>query len=225
MQKWIKTFAALTIGAMVLAGCGTTETDGGQAGGNAAPNESTKPKPESSPEKEQPKQGENNNGEKNQQTEKIRLMEQKIDYSINGQQKSETAFLKESGNQNYSMYVLPDYELTAEEPKKDVLYLKEQDEIFMRIELLPSDTALESAAADAQEQLKAVNNNVQKNDALKKDDWLQKAEVYSAENDTDKVTAVLVPQEQGILKLSIFTKKDGSQLEPFLKMAQTIEKK
>ncbi|PAK74401.1 hypothetical protein, partial [Micrococcus luteus] len=68
----------------------------------------------------------------------------------------ETAVLEKSDNQNYSMYVLPSYELTAEEPNKDVLYLTDNDQVFMRIELLPEDTDWEMAEENAKSQLTAV---------------------------------------------------------------------
>ena len=71
---------------------------------------------------------------------KTRTAEQPISYTLNGETKKETAQLTKSDNQNFSLYVLPNFELTAEEPYKDLLFLSEDDTNSMRIEILPADT-------------------------------------------------------------------------------------
>ena len=46
----------------------------------------------------------------------------KISYSYNGESEEETAIWTKSDNQAFGLYILPTYELTAEEPNKDILY-------------------------------------------------------------------------------------------------------
>jgi len=218
----LKSFKFLTLcflTAILLAACGTTSnqqpnaTDE-QSDVNNEENNDVSKKPEELPDKEDDKS----------QDEKIRVMELNIAYEQNGEQKEETAFLKESDNQHYSMYVLPDFELTGEEPGRDVLYFKKDDSIFMRIELLPSDSSIENEIETAKSQLESVSSNISEVKTVDGNDWLKDASIYTAENEKEKVSCYLIPQKNQLLKLSIFTPSKEQAEDPFLKMAETIEK-
>lgn len=151
----------------------------------------------------------------------IRILEQNLKYSINGEEKENTAFLKHNDNQNYSMYVLPDYELTAEEPNKDVLFWSEDDSIFMRIELLPADADWESVLGNTKAQLGAVNQEITEVE-VPKDPFFSGASALAATAENETVTAYLIKGENQLLKLTLFTKETENHTQAFIEMAKTI---
>ncbi|HEY4552294.1 MAG TPA: hypothetical protein VIG80_03805 [Bacillaceae bacterium] len=227
MMQWTKWLSIALISVLLLAACGTSGKDNTNGSENSQPKENNTGetgKTEKT-QKEEPAASEKQPGNEKEDTEKIRLMEQNLSYKAGGEAKEETAFLKESDNQDYSMYVLPNYVLTGEEPNKDVLYYKEEDSHFMRIELLPSEISLEEAVTTAKEQLEAVDSKVEKGSAPEGHTWLSEAEIYTAQNGKDRVTAYLVKKEDWLLKLTVFTKLEDSHEDAFVKMAETIEKK
>ena len=153
---------------------------------------------------------------------KTRTSEQPITYTLNGETKKETAQLTKSDNQSFSLYVLPNYELTAEEPYKDLLFLSEDDTNSMRIEILPADTDLDSLKANTMAQLQVVNETVQTIDPPN-DEMLQDATIMEASNnDGEVVTAYLINQKESIIKLTLFTKKQADYRDAFIQMAKTI---
>ncbi|MBT2687795.1 hypothetical protein J7I93_06360 [Bacillus sp. ISL-47] len=153
----------------------------------------------------------------------IRILEQNMSYTVNGEKKEDTAFLKHSDNQNYSMYVLPGYELTAEEPYKDVLYFTENDQVYMRIELLPDDADWSMIEENTKAQLGAVSEDVQSEKAPA-DEFFKGATVMKAEQNGEKVKAYLIKKDELALKLTLFTKEEADHEEAFLQMAKTIMK-
>ena len=93
----------------------------------------------------------------------------------------------------------------------------------MRIEILPKEINMDNAVNTMKEQLTAVDSNVVELEVNKDAGWLQHAIAYEAKNDEDKVTSYLIKKENSILKLTIFSIKDTSHEDAFLKMAETIE--
>ncbi|MFD1705715.1 hypothetical protein ACFSCZ_03000 [Siminovitchia sediminis] len=160
--------------------------------------------------------------DQDQENGNIRIMEQNLTYKVNGKQFEKTAFLKQSDNQDFSLFVLPEYELTGEEPRKDVLYMKENDTLFMRIELLPKDANIEQETETVKSQLESVSSDIKKT-LPDHHDWLKNASGFTAENDQDRVSAYLIPQGNDLLKLTIFTPSQQQAEDPFLAMAKTIE--
>ncbi|PLR75587.1 hypothetical protein CU633_20325 [Bacillus sp. V3-13] len=205
---------------LLVSGCGTQEeqanddsTNSGnqqeesnQGEGNSEQNEEGTNNESSSPE--------NSNG-------LVRILEQNLKYKVNGQETQDTAFLKHSDNQNYSMYVLPGYELTAEEPHKDSLFLTENPEVFMRIELLPGDADWETVTENTKAQLAAVNEHV-KTMQPSEDAFLRNATVMESAQNGEIVSAYLVKDEKQPLKLTMFTKENADHRDAFLQMAKTI---
>ena len=153
---------------------------------------------------------------------KTRTAEQAIEYSLNGETKNESAQLVKSDNQNFSLYVLPNFELTAEEPYKDLLFLSEDDSNSMRIEILPADTDRDSLKANTLLQLQVVNETVQTLDPPN-DEFLQNAIIMEASNNNGEVvTAYLIDQKESIIKLTLFTKDQPDYRDAFIQMAKTI---
>lgn len=232
-MKKMKLLFIFLLAAAMLSACGTTkkEQNAGSGGSDGKENTETADdgtskqqddegkSDDESPDGQDQKENETGSG-----SDKIRLMEKNLNYQWKGEEKEETAFLKESDNQDYSLYVLPDYELTGEEPRKDVLYLKENDTLFMRIELLPADAELNDEIETAKSQLESVSSDI-KEAKPQGHEWLKDAAGFTADNGNEKVSAYLIPQKDWLLKLTIFTPVKENAEDPFLKMAETIEKK
>ncbi|MBS4177314.1 hypothetical protein [Lederbergia citrea] len=225
MLKWARLLAATLFSLILLAACGTTAQESKKNTGNGenkTEQNTTEKEAKNSEEPESAKEKEKNDA---QVSDKIRLMEMNLSYEVNGSKKEETAFLKESDNLDYSLYLLPEYELTGEEPYTDVLYYKENDSHFMRIELLPGDVTMDDAAANVREQLESVGQEVKQIKDENGNQWLADARIYQFKKNNELVTAYLVEKKDWILKVTIFTTTEENHLDPFLKMAETIEKK
>ncbi|GLB60415.1 hypothetical protein [Cytobacillus sp. NCCP-133] len=208
----------------VLAGCGTGQNTNDDAAHGDETAQTEEEATEGQDGKEQADEGDAANGETSQEGDTmIRILEQNLSYSVNGEIKKDTAFLKHSDNQNYSMYVLPGYELTAEEPHKDILFYTENDQVFMRIELLPEDADWNMIEENTKSQLAAVSKDVQTGEAPA-DEFFQDATVMRAEQNSEKVTAYLIKKEDLALKLTLFNKANDDHEEAFLQMAKTIMK-
>jgi hypothetical protein len=153
----------------------------------------------------------------------VRIQEQNLSYIVNNEIKEETAFLKNNDNQNYSMYVLPNYELFAEEPKKDILQLTKDHSIFMRIELLPNDvdwSILNDATID---QFTAVSKEIPVRIPIKGDLWKEKA-IHEVNIGQDTVTVYFIDHKDIKIRLTMYTNKNEDHRSAFYQMAKTILK-
>jgi hypothetical protein len=152
----------------------------------------------------------------------VRVMEKNLSYSVNGAEKKNTAFLKRSENQHFSMYVLPGFVLTAEEPMKDSLFVKGKDDIFMRIEILPADADWADIENNTKVQLKSVSENIKEvsDPSLS----IPNAKVLEANNGHDIVTGIIIKDEKNPVRLTLFTTKDNDQRKAFIEMGKTILK-
>lgn len=213
-MKFINLYISIGILTAVLTACGTGETSLEEA------KNGTSPEQENVEPEEQPLQ-EDNNEETTQSDAMIRLLENKLSFTVNGETKEETAFLKHSDNQGYSMYILPEYELTAEEPNKDVVMLTDDGEIFMRVELLTEDVDWKATEQTAVEQLQAVATKVNEVTPPKLD-FFANSKVYEAKINGEVITSYLVKNNEGIIKLTSFTKDSDDHRDSFIKMAETI---
>ncbi|EWG11724.1 hypothetical protein [Cytobacillus firmus] len=222
MKNLAKFMLMIGVIAAVLAGCGTAQDDPGN-GAEPGQNEEETASEEQGGQEQSEEEEESEDSTDGEGNSEIRILEQNMTYSVKGEMKEDTAFLKHSDNQNYSMYVLPAYELTAEEPNKDVLYLTENDQVFMRIELLPDDADWDMIEENTKAQLEAVSENVQTSKAPS-DDFYKDAAVMRAEGNGEKVSAYLVKNDNLSLKLTLFNKEDADHEDPFLQMAKTIMK-
>ncbi|RZT23297.1 hypothetical protein [Fictibacillus sp. BK138] len=80
---------------------------------------------------------------------------QTLKYSVNGNPVEKEAALTES-EQDYYFYKIDDFEFTAEEPRKDVMFATEFAETFVRIEPLTEDASIEDLKKWAHDELEAV---------------------------------------------------------------------
>lgn len=206
----------ITIGllAMALTACGTSDQVQEDAKNGTSPQ-----KEEVIVEEEMNQEG--SNEEKDQSDSMIRLLENKLSYTLNGDTKEETAFLKHSDNQGFSIYILPEYELTAEEPNKDVVMLTSNGEIFMRIEILPKDVNWDTTVQTAVEQLQAVSSEVTELPPPN-NEFFKDSKVYEAKENGDVISSYVAKNSEGVIKLTIFTKDTADYRDSFIKMAETI---
>lgn len=222
LKKWMFVFGLL---GLILSGCGTTDNNDKQANGSdqTQNEEINKEKQENQNTEDGQDAVEPKNDEQTKEDDGVvRILEQNLQYSVNGEAKEETAFLKSSDNQLYSMYVLPEFELTAEEPQKDVLYLTENDHVFMRIELLPPDVQWDMVEENTKAQLQAVDETVQSIEVPSGDEFFKDAIAMESTNGDDVVTSYLIKNSNQPLKLTLFTKKDLDYKDAFVQMGKTI---
>ncbi|MFJ8068954.1 hypothetical protein ACIQZD_08385 [Peribacillus sp. NPDC096447] len=203
MTRWTRYIGCVTFAAFLLTGCGTTtdeNADEPQEGSVKEGNEGNA------------SQGDNRNN-------KVRLMEQNLQYSINGEAKEKTAFLKKSNNQPFSLYVLQQFSLSAEEPGKDIVFLTEDDSIYMRIELLKTDVNWDEVEKNVQSQLESITETI-RDPSLD----IESGTGFEVESGDDVITSILLKDEKAPVRLTMFTKKDRDYRDAFLEMAKTLMK-
>ncbi|KRF67949.1 hypothetical protein ASG99_00260 [Bacillus sp. Soil768D1] len=194
--------------AFLLTGCGTTTDDK-----TAEPQEDSV--------KEENKGGASYGNDSNSDhNNKVRLMEQNLQYTSNGEAKEETAFLKNSDNQPFSLYVLQQYKLSAEEPGKDIVFLTTDDSIFMRIELLTGDVNWDEVEENVQTQLKSLSETIE-DPALDVDN----GSGFEVVRGDDVITSILLKGEKSPVRLTMFTKRNQDYRDAFLEMAKTLMRK
>jgi len=197
---------------LALAACGTES----QSSPQDAPTSEKKPAEKT----EAPKDNASTSDENN----KVRLPEKKLTYEMEGMKEQKTAFLKTSKNQNYTLYVIDGYDLTEEEPRKDIITYNENDKLWMRVEVLEKGQDLSDVKANSLETLKAGYGNAKEvmdfsNDKNDIDS------VFTGESKTEKGAVYLVKETEDhpALRLTMFAPLETESFEPFLEMARTIQ--
>lgn len=152
----------------------------------------------------------------------VRILEQTLEYIFENSSKKEIANLKYNDNQNYSMYVLPRFELITEEAHKDILFDKENKSIFMRIEILPEDINWMEIKESTNLQLQVISNEVIKTSLSSK--FLEESAIHEVTNGADIITVYFINKKDINLKLTMFTKNDIDHRDAFFQMAKTILK-
>jgi hypothetical protein len=160
--------------------------------------------------------------ELNQSDKHVRILEQTLVYIFNNTQNKEKAILKYNDNQNYSMYVLPGYELTAEEPHRDILYYDENDSIFMRIEILQDNVNWNSMKETTDSQLNVISNQIRKTSLV--NEFSEESAIHEVTNGSDIVSAYFINHKDIKLKLTMFTQNGSDHRDAFFQMAKTIIK-
>jgi len=141
---------------------------------------------------------------------------------------SNEATLVKSDEQAFSMYILPSYKLTSEEPGKDVLYSETDESIFMRVETLPKEdgtydyldenmlTILNaSSVGDTPIQLSEAG-------ALPSGDGITNVKAYTVKAETGPVTGILFERGNLIVRLTIFDSAEAKYYKELLQMGETI---
>ncbi len=136
-----------------------------------------------------------------------------------------------SDEQDYQIAVLPEYNLTSEEPGRDSLMASEDGEVFMRIETVQkeddmydfwlenmSEVLSASANGEAPKELTDVKS-------LPAGDGIEKAKAFSVDSETGTVTGIIYERGEMIVRLTIYDSPKNEHFEKFLRMGETIQTK
>ncbi|MFC4712610.1 hypothetical protein [Planococcus dechangensis] len=131
-----------------------------------------------------------------------------------------------SDQQAYQLYVLDGYAFTAEEPNRDIVFLEENDAVFMRIETYyPSDISFEDLAANTKDTVQASNPDaeVQEFTGFDGSSYSQSA-AFEVETAEGHVTGIAFEGDNIIVRVTIFDHSTVEARDDFIEMAQTIER-
>lgn len=137
----------------------------------------------------------------------------------------------ESDEQPFKMQVLPTYELTSEEPGRDILYLKEQEDKYMVIKTMQaSETDLDKAVENMTETLAATSADASPvaltdEAQLPTSKELEKVQAYRVASAEGPITAMIFQKGELIVQVMMYDNNDESYYEEYLKMAETIQPK
>ncbi|MGG4267102.1 hypothetical protein [Peribacillus simplex] len=205
MTSWTRSICYATFAAFLLTGCGMTTDENANEPQEDSVNEEN--------------EGNSSQGSHNGNNNKVRLMEQNLQYTSNGKAIEKTAFLKRSDNQPFSLYVLQQFKLSAEEPGKDIIFLTEDDSIYMIIELLTADVNWDEVEENVHTLLKSLSKTI-RDPALD----IENGTGFEVESGDDVITSILLKDETAPVRLTMFTKKDMDFRAAFLEMAKTLMK-
>ncbi|TQR20183.1 hypothetical protein [Psychrobacillus vulpis] len=136
-----------------------------------------------------------------------------------------------SDNQNYSIVVAEGFELTGEEPNRDMLYNKTNDEQSMRIETFDAtEVNLEDITSNLVETLKASNetgtvSEITDEQQLPIGDSVEEVKGFQIDTPDGKVSGYTFITNGMVVKLTVFDTKDAPALGTFIEMAKTIKSK
>lgn len=217
MKKWQLMIVSI-VTMLVVTACGTSEqstSDDKATNGSAPvqPKETAKPEEKKEEEAAEPKEA------------AIRLMDQLIKYQHEGAAHEESGFLTHSSNQGFSLYLFEGFTLEAEEPGRDMVLFDADSNVSMRVEMLGADTDWNLVEQSSTEQLKAVNNNIEKNMWEDKFEKFDGATTLKADNGKETVYVLLVKgsEEHPSMKLTIHVPTDSEVVSKLVSMAKTIQ--
>jgi hypothetical protein len=153
----------------------------------------------------------------------VRILEQNLSYEMNNETHQKTAFLKYNDNQNYSMYVLPDYDLIVEEPAKDLLYFSKNKAISMRIELLSENIDWNLLKKSTYAELNSLYKTNPVETSLT-DHFFEDSAMYEIHSGDDIVATYFINDPDIKLKLTMNSKTKEDHRDAFFQMAKTIMK-
>lgn len=139
--------------------------------------------------------------------------------------------ITESDSQNYSITVVEGYELTGEEPNKDLLFNQDNDLQSMRIETFSTDEAtIEDIQANVVPTLQASNESatvtdIKEENLIPTNDTIENTSAHQIDTPDGKVSGYVFERDGLIVKLTVFDTTDSPALETFVQMAETIKSK
>ncbi|RAK15463.1 hypothetical protein B0I26_12133 [Anoxybacillus vitaminiphilus] len=228
-NRW-KILTMLVLVLSLISGCGTKEdnkpVNSSQPAEEQKDNDTTLDnEPAENPKKEDEptsnsKTAEASKNENDQDEQPVRLLEKQLSYTIDGKTHEETAFLKTSDNQGFSMYVFEGWELEAEEPNSDVLL---KDDLFVRIRLIYPEDAEVDYTKMVEDHAKTVSSEVYHNETTGLNGILKDAVWWKAYTEDTAVNVLWIKEKTPMLVI-IHTPRDQEVLEPIFAMIETIEK-
>ncbi|RAZ69922.1 hypothetical protein [Planococcus maitriensis] len=194
---------------ILLAGCGTADLAG----------EETDTEPAETAEEE--------SSETNQETETVEEPDEETEGG-SGDEHGETpeGELTMSDNQSYQLYVLDGYGFTAEEPNRDVIFLQENDAVFMRVETYyPNDINFDELASNTQDTVQASNPDGELAEFTGYDSSaFNNSAAYEVETAEGNVTGIAFESDNIVVRVTIFDHSTVGARDDFIQMAQTIER-
>ncbi|MFB1081304.1 hypothetical protein [Jeotgalibacillus sp. JSM ZJ347] len=153
----------------------------------------------------------------------IRLLEQPMTLPLNGEETERTAFLQESEENNYSIYVAEGFTFTPEEPNVDQVFLNEDGSQFMRIHTYPKEDV---EAGVVEGQMKDQADAIQGEDSAEWTPENIENEViagYEAVVGEEQYKTYLFEKNDIYVRIAIHTSVDSDLEDAFIQMAETIE--
>lgn len=138
------------------------------------------------------------------------------------------ATLTESDEQEFSMYLLPNFKLTSEEPGRDIVYSEADDAIFMRIETTISEEgtydffkenviATLEASSNGKEPVELTDSAL-----LPSGDGIENVKAYKVDAETGQVMGIVFERDNLTIKLTIFDSPEANKRSDFLQMGETV---
>ncbi|KZE38312.1 hypothetical protein AV656_05180 [Bhargavaea cecembensis] len=160
--------------------------------------------------------------------EEARGPERELTYQSGTSQQTSQAKLTKSDEMDYSIYVLDGYQLTSEEPNKDVLYWNEDEQVFMRIETFGSDadyTMLTEQMVGSLEFDGGEAADVSGEYSLAESDGIEELVIRQLETEEGVTTGAVFMKDGMTVRLTVFDKPEAGQTDALLSMGATIGQK
>lgn len=151
-----------------------------------------------------------------------------LSYEIAEEAYSDEIITTKSDELNYTISLTDKFDLTLEEPGKDLVVYKDNEAITMRVEtFINEDEAFENLLLNSKDMLSAISTNDQyEKFPLPKQFNLTtyaKIESYIVEYESDKVVLLLLEKDDLIIRLTIFDDYITNVTDAFLQIGATIE--
>lgn len=216
-MKKIYTLLTILLLTLILAACGTSTTTEDQNNSDEKAIENTEqPTPEV---------------EENPESETATETETETTQSDNSAETVLEGTTTESDSQNYSITVVEGYELTGEEPNKDLLFNTNNDLQSMRIETFSTDEAtIEEIEENLVATLQASNESstvveIQDENLIPTNEAIKNTSAHQIDTSEGKVSGYAFERDGLIVKVTIFDTVESPALETFVQMTETIKAK
>lgn len=136
-----------------------------------------------------------------------------------------------SDNQDFSIKLLPNYELSSEEPGQDIVYTAEDDSRFLRIETMENEEGNYDYLKDNMLVVLEASSNgetpteLTDESSIPASSSIKNAVAYTVTSDNGPVTGMIFENGDLIVRLTIFDSENNDYFEDFLKMGETVTQK
>ncbi|MFJ8066513.1 hypothetical protein ACIQYS_18095 [Psychrobacillus sp. NPDC096426] len=137
----------------------------------------------------------------------------------------------ESETQNYKLTVIEGFELTAEEPNKDLLFNQENDQQSMRIETFSTDDAtIDGITKNLVDTLQASNDNgtlqeITDQNLIPQNESMEHMNAYQIDTPDGNVFGYTFVKDELLVKITVFDTTESPAIDNFVQMAATIQAK
>lgn len=130
---------------------------------------------------------------------------------------------KQAQGQGYTVQLLADYELTEEEPNRDIIYPVDNEENFMRVEVGEAGN-YEHFVENTIEVLKASSNGQQPNEMIDLPFDLkgEASTGYQVQTPNGTVSGFVVQKGSQLVRITMFDDANNSHFNAFGQIAQSI---